>query len=103
MQHDKYENILGHVIGDLVYELRLSSLSNLWDEAEQTTSRATWYKRIDPDQRKRVPTRKEHIDKLIKGLERNGHQISQELKNRLYAAIGIEIPWHTPERISRSE
>ncbi len=89
MQQDGRENALGQAVDQLVYELGLSSLSQLWDEAEVTANRATWYRRVAPGSR--VPTNKRQLDKLINGLERNGHRLSQKQKERLYAAIGVQF------------
>jgi hypothetical protein len=89
MQQDKHENELGRVLDQVRYELGFSSLNQLWDEAGVTANRATWYKRVDP--RSKLRTNEKQIAKLIRGLERNGHVLSHDQKDLLYAAIGVKV------------
>ncbi len=89
MSQNELENALRPAIEQLVYELGFSSPSQLWDEAGETANRAAWYKRVAPGST--VRTTEKHLTKLIQGLERNGHKLSQEQKDRLYAAIGVKV------------
>ncbi len=89
MPLNEKENALGKAIEQLVKELGLSSPNQLWDEANETDNRATWYRRIAPGRHLR--TTEKQITKLIDGLEQNGHMLSRDQKDRLYISIGVKV------------